>query len=44
MEVQLAQIERHDPTVNAICTRAPEEQALAMADAADRAFAESGPV
>jgi amidase len=36
MEAHLAQIARINPTVNAIVSKLPDEQALALADAADR--------
>ena len=39
MEAHLDQIERVNPIVNAIVTRIPSEQALALADAADEALA-----
>lgn len=39
MEAHLAQIERVNPKVNAIITRIPNEDALALADAADRKLA-----
>ncbi|MCP4627625.1 MAG: amidase [bacterium] len=38
MEAHLNQIERINPIVNAIVTRIPSEQALALADAADEAL------
>jgi len=38
MQAHLAQIERVNPTVNAIVTRIPSEQALARAEAADDAL------
>jgi amidase len=47
MEAHLAQIERVNPIVNAIVTRIPSEQALALADAADESLAngqEVGPL
>ncbi|MGD9360190.1 MAG: amidase family protein, partial [Desulfobacterales bacterium] len=47
MTAHLNQIERVNPIVNAIVTRIPDEQALALADAADEALAqgkESGPL
>ncbi|CAB1061980.1 Amidase family protein BBta_1912 [Olavius sp. associated proteobacterium Delta 1] len=40
MEAHLNQIERVNPIVNAIVTRIPAEQALALADAADDALAQ----
>jgi len=40
MEAHLNQIEKVNPTVNAIVTRIPNEQALALADAADEALAQ----
>jgi amidase len=39
MEAHLAQIDRVNPTVNAIVTRIPDEEALALADDADRKLA-----
>ena len=39
MEAHLAQIERVNPVVNAIVTRVPDDEALALADAADAALA-----
>ena len=47
MEAHLTQIERVNPIVNAIVTRIPSEQALALADAADESLAngqEVGPL
>jgi len=41
MEAHLAQIERVNPIVNAIVTRIPSEQALALADAADETLVQS---
>jgi amidase len=40
MEAHLKQIEKVNPIVNAIVTRIPNEQALALADAADEALAQ----
>src|SRR5215216_6545523 len=39
MEAHLAQIARVNPTVNAIVSQLPDDQALALADAADRRLA-----
>lgn len=39
MEAHLAQIKRVNPVVNAIVTQVPEDEALALADAADAALA-----
>ncbi len=47
MQAHLDQIDRLNPVVNAIVTRIPSDQALEMADAADRMLAEghdSGPL
>lgn len=47
MEAHLAQIARVNPTINAIVSQVPEEEALALADAADQALArgdEVGPL
>jgi amidase len=44
MEAHLAQIDRINPTVNAIVTKLPEEQCLATADEADRSLARGNEV
>ncbi len=44
MEAHLAQIERVNPIVNAIITQIPTEDALALADDADRKLASGAPV
>jgi amidase len=42
MEAHLARIERVNPAINAIVTQIPAEEALALADAADRVVAGGG--
>ncbi|MEA2583152.1 MAG: amidase, partial [Thermomicrobiales bacterium] len=44
MSAHLAQIERVNPQVNAIVSKLDDEQALRLADAADRALSAGDPV